>query len=124
MHWYARLGQLGMKQLPQILKMRPQKLLLCLGQQEVGHHLEVRNQLSCAVHREVYVLLAGLEQGQEVFEDLFDSVESVLRLSYGLPQLPWRCPGRSERLPEVKSGDKRDEKEGGRVADLDKMKDK
>ena len=58
------------------------------------------------------------------WQHLFDSVEPVLRLSYGLPQLPRRCPGRSERLPEVKSRDKRDEKEGGRVADLDKMKDK
>ena len=95
-----------------------QQHLLLLREEQVGHHLEVGDQLGGAVTVDVNVLLAVAQQGEEILQDLPHSLQTVIGLN-GVSELTGRIPGRSEGLSEVGGGDKRDEEESCRVSDFD-----
>ena len=101
------LRELGVEQLPEVLEIRTKEQLLVLGEEEVGHHLEVGDKLGGPVAGDVDILLAVLQQGQEELEDPPDCVEAIVGLD-GVPELCGRVPGSAECLAEVRGGYKRD----------------
>ena len=75
-----------MEELPKILEIRTKEELLGLREKEVGHHLEVGDQLGSAVAGDIDILLAIFQKGQEELKDSPDGVKAVICFD-GVPEL-------------------------------------